>query len=248
LAKHKKKKPGRAPSSEGEDDFKLPATPNRISRPFADALQGMKVEKPPAKQPPKPAPVKRAPPPPTSADTKKREYEERLAREAAYAGVTRLDEREVRARPARVVVPPEPDPEEAVARSRLDELVARGIRFDVERSADHVRGERTGSNGAAMASLREGRAAPEAELDLHGFGEAKAVEVLVRFLRDARRDRKRVVLVIHGIGHHSQGGTGILRDAVVDAITGSAATYVLAFVTAEQRRGGAGALLVRLDG
>jgi DNA-nicking Smr family endonuclease len=252
VAKHKKKKTGRAASSGGageeEESFTLPAAPNRISRPFAHALSGVKIEKQPERKE-RPAPKKRpAPPPPveTSAEVKKREYEERMALASAYSGVKRFDGK-VEARPRRVVVAREPDPEEAVARSRFTELVARGIRFDIERDPDHVQGARSGASSAALDSLRGGRATAEAEIDLHGHTEARASEALQRFLRDARRARKRIVLVIHGIGRHSQGGAGILRDVVVDVITTTAAAHVLAFVTAEQRLGGAGALLVRLD-
>jgi DNA-nicking Smr family endonuclease len=185
-------------------------------------------------------------------------YEDRVAFNQAFSGVSPLGGKSgARRQPARQSAPPRdrsataPEPggvdTDAVARARLDALVGGGVRFDVRRDAGWVEGERAGKNGRALRDLRQGRATPEAEIDLHRMTGDEAEHALVHFLRDEAKRGRRVVRVIHGKGLHSEGGIGVLGDRVVDAITGgSAAVHVAAFVTASMSHGGAGALLVRL--
>ena len=66
-------------------------------------------------------------------------------------------------------------------------------------------------------------------------------------MRSARRAGRRYLLVIHGKGSHSADGVGVLRDAVLEALTsGGAAPVVAAFATACSRLGGSGALALAL--
>jgi DNA-nicking Smr family endonuclease len=76
--------------------------------------------------------------------------------------------------------------------------------------------------------------------------EAKAqVEV---FLRTMRARGERCVLVIHGKGHHSPGGSGILRGEIGAWLSqGGASENVAAFATAGDADGGEGAVYVLLN-
>jgi DNA-nicking Smr family endonuclease len=67
------------------------------------------------------------------------------------------------------------------------------------------------------------------------------------FLRDKRARGERCVLVIHGRGTHSPGGTGILRGEVAAWLSqGAASEHVSAFATAADGDGGQGAVYVML--
>ena len=242
--------------------MKLPKVPERLSSPFASALAGVKAEPPEPKRParkgaPDVAPVRRArerkpdPKPAASAENEYR-YEDRVAMSQAYRDVKPLGKPRGRAGappPRRVVAPVVPGGEpvsEARARERLAALVAGGIRFEVAFDEDgRVTGSRPGSR--ALADLKNGRARPEATLDLHGARGDEAEHETIRFVRDQERAGARVVCIVHGKGLHSEAGVGVLRDRVIHALTeGGAAPFTLAFTTASSDNGGGGALVVRL--
>ena len=83
-------------------------------------------------------------------------------------------------------------------------------------------------------------------LDLHGFTEAEARAVVRHEVEESWRRGRRCLLVIHGRGRHSAGGP-VLREALPDWLaTPPLAHRVIAFVTAPERYGGAGATLVLL--
>src|SRR5690606_14976326 len=171
----------------------------------------------------------------------------------AFAGVRPLGEQAVARRSSRKKAPPprvEP-PKRAEAdeevRSRLDALVSGGVRFDVQREPDgEVRGRRQGAHVSHLSSLGEGFV-PQATLDLHGMRAEAAGRAVVTFVRESHRSGKRNVLIIHGRGNGSALGVSVLKDVVLDALTGSgASTHVLAFASAPRALGGVGALAVRL--
>ena len=95
--------------------------------------------------------------------------------------------------------------------------------------------------------LASGELGPVARLDLHGE-RVKAVAGAVRaFVRGSHRASRRNLCIVHGKGRHSEGGRGVLQDAVVEALTnGGAAPLVDSFASAPTRFGGLGAMLVRL--
>jgi DNA-nicking Smr family endonuclease len=82
---------------------------------------------------------------------------------------------------------------------------------------------------------------PQAQLDLHGLTTAEAVEVLERFLLDARARGLGKVLIIHGKGNHSQ-GQPVLQAAVRAYLERT--PLAGAFGLAERRLGGGGATWV----
>jgi DNA-nicking Smr family endonuclease len=228
--------------------------------PFAAALRGVTAA--PPKRAPK-APASRAPAPKAAASPSRsaraeggisrHAYDDRMAFREAYAGVRPLAERsgarhspKKRAPKERVEPPKRVEADEEVRR-RLDALVSGGFQFEVRRHEDGgVTGRRKDAHLSNVASLSEGFV-PQATLDLHGMTAEVAARAVVSFVRESLRLGKRNVLVIHGRGHGSAGGVGVLGDAVVDALTESgASSSVLAFASAPRVLGGVGALAIRL--
>jgi DNA-nicking Smr family endonuclease len=137
--------------------------------------------------------------------------------------------------------------EEAAARARLAALVAGGVRFKVIRDDDYVSGYRTDASPKLLARLSGKGFAPDATLDLHGQRFAQVRDVVASFARAHHRKGARQLLMIAGKGLHSADGVGVLRDALIDALTqGAAAPIVIAFATAHASQGGTGAIAVLL--
>jgi DNA-nicking Smr family endonuclease len=151
-------------------------------------------------------------------------------------------------RPAQAPTPPDRARHDDEARARLAALVAGGVRFEVQRSDDdRVEGLRSGTPPAILRALARRDASPEATVDLHGMLAAEAEAEVLRFVRRAHRNGARRVCIVHGKGLHSEGGTGVLKEAVVRALTeGGAAPVVVAFASAAEALGGRGALIVEL--
>jgi DNA-nicking Smr family endonuclease len=168
----------------------------------------------------------------------------------AYQGVQRID------RPRRDLAPrPRPRAtgarasaaagEDDAARQRLSELVGQGVRFDVRWEDGFVQGVREGTSPALLARLRGSGFAAEAELDLHGLRVAEVERAVSEFVRAQHRRGRRYVLIITGKGTRSEGGVGVLGEALAQALSaGGAAPFVLAFATAHGRHGGTGAVAV----
>jgi DNA-nicking Smr family endonuclease len=101
-----------------------------------------------------------------------------------------------------------------------------------------------GIDRANAERLKRGKHAVEARLDLHGMTQDEAHRRLGSFIRAARADGRRCVLVITGRGRV---GGGILRAAVPRWLDEpELRPHVLAIATAQPRDGGAGALYVML--
>jgi len=98
--------------------------------------------------------------------------------------------------------------------------------------------------------LARGRTAIDARIDLHGLTQAEAFAQLTAFLRRARRDGARTVLVITGkgaIGDPEGPARGVLRRQVPLWLSASGLREgVIAFAPAHAEHGGSGALYVRL--
>ncbi|MFC3131241.1 Smr/MutS family protein [Coralloluteibacterium stylophorae] len=98
----------------------------------------------------------------------------------------------------------------------------------------------------ALARLRRGEFAVQGELDLHRADAARAERLLRSFLHEARGNRARCVLVIHGKGLRSEDGVPVLK-ALVDRLL-QRRDDVLAYASPPQALGGTGAVLVLLRG
>lgn len=261
----------RGPKQERPEGQQAASPPERWNRPFARALEGMRVDAdaergsavpqtmpPPGPSRPEAVPTGRPPPPEPPAGSS-RTYEDRVAMSQALADVQPLAPRKGRGR--RVSGAPEASgaggsaasgradelAADARARDRLDALVAGGVRFEVERDDGWVEGLRAGVSRQVLRQLRRRGIEPEAVIDLHGLASEQAGRELGRFVRDSHHRGRRLLLVVHGKGNHSEGGLGVLIERVLQTLTeGAAAPLVDAFVTAPARLGGTGALLVQL--
>jgi len=140
------------------------------------------------------------------------------------------------------------DEAEQAARARLDALVAGSVKFVVERDDDNVYGRRSDVPDRAIDGLLGRSAAPVVKIDLHGLdARAAATEISTRLRNEAKRGTFDA-LIVTGKGLHSEGGTSVLRDVAISALTTSAAApLVVAFATAPLRFGGSGAILVRVE-
>ena len=243
------------------------SAPEKLARPFATALADMKkalAAPKPAPPPPKPAKAeKTAPPPPPPPSPKPVDplghhaYEDRAAFQQAFAGVRPLsrphgpaparitdEERSLRSKVAADLAAAD-----EAARARLDALVAGSVGFVVRRntSSGEVEGLREGERETVLRGITGPKVAPQGSIDLHGLHGPEAERELARFIRARHAKGERTLLVVHGKGRHSEGGVGVLADHVLRCLTeGGAAVYVRAFVTAPERFGGLGAIIVRL--
>jgi DNA-nicking Smr family endonuclease len=176
---------------------------------------------------------------------------ELTALSTAYRGVEPI-RRPKRGRAARVApLPPagpsETDAQEQAARARLSALVAGGVRFQVVWDDGLVEGLRAGVSDKLLRRLGGSGFEPERTLDLHGMRRAQAQKAVQDFVRAERRSGARHLLVIVGKGQHSEGGVGVLAEALVEALTrGVAAPQIAAFASAHARHGGRGAIAILL--
>jgi DNA-nicking Smr family endonuclease len=254
----KRKKPPKGAGATEAPDWSLPRAPEKLASPFKGALTGLKQQlaaAATAKDPKqgKPVVVRSAPPPPTRKQRGLAE-DDATALSLAMQGVKPLgDERagrvsattpRVATRTARVA--PFQGAAEDEARRRLDQLVAEDVHFRIERDQDYVSGLRSEAPARVVRELSRTKRASQT-LDLHGMTQREARDAVSAFVRKAHRDGVHVLCIIHGKGHHSEGGQGVLQESVVEALTASAAALrVLAFVSAPESLGGRGALLVAL--
>lgn len=119
-------------------------------------------------------------------------------------------------------------------------------RFTVERDGPRVTGLAPGRRPRTLGRLKGGRFPVEQRVDLHGFTEAEARQVVEEELLAAWRRGRRCVLVIHGRGRGSAAGP-VLKEALPDwLVAAPLARRVVAFTTAPDRLGGPGATLVLL--
>ncbi|HUO92010.1 MAG TPA: Smr/MutS family protein [Rhizomicrobium sp.] len=122
-----------------------------------------------------------------------------------------------------------------------------------------VRPVQTGLDGRTAERLRRGKLEPQARLDLHGMTEAAAHEALARFLKNARAQGVRLVLVVTGKGLKQPAedepfdlelhkrSRGVLKSMVPRWLKEPAfAALVAETRSAHRRHGGAGALYIYL--
>lgn len=101
---------------------------------------------------------------------------------------------------------------------------------------------RPGLHNKILRNFRKGQYNVEAILDLHGMTVEKAQHAVDTFLRQCIQDDSRVVLIIHGKGHHGKYPT--LKNKLNYWLRNI--TYVLAFCSATATHGSRGALYVLL--
>jgi DNA-nicking Smr family endonuclease len=165
----------------------------------------------------------------------------------AVDGVRRLGDQ----RPVRVVPKPEVTleivSEDAEVLAQLSDLVSGVGAFELTETEDYTEGTRLGLDPRLVTRLRRGEFAVQAHIDLHGMIQAAAKAALEGFIVDSVRKGLRTVLVVHGRGLRSPGGTPVLKHAAAQWLShGHMGGFVLAFATARAADGGAGAMYVLL--
>jgi DNA-nicking Smr family endonuclease len=165
----------------------------------------------------------------------------------AVDGVRRLgDQRPVRVSP-RPEVMREIVSEDAEVLAQLSDLVSGVGAFELTETEEYTEGARLGLDPRLVTRLRRGEFAVQAHIDLHGMIQADARTALEGFVVDSVRKGLRAVLVVHGRGLRSPGGTPVLKHAAAQWLShGHMGGYVLAFATARPADGGAGAMYVLL--
>lgn len=129
----------------------------------------------------------------------------------------------------------------------LQDLLDGEVEFMLEYTDEYIQGHVHGLDPMILGKLRAGQYSPEGHLDLHGMVAQEAHEALVHFLRASYNKGKRTVLLIPGRGKNSPEGFGVLRERVQEWLTRDPfKRVVLAFCTAQNKDGGAGALYVLL--
>jgi DNA-nicking Smr family endonuclease len=154
----------------------------------------------------------------------------------------------VAARPAPRGAPPR------LPRTRVDEThdgvdaLGASTTFEIATVGDAIAGRGVGVDAKLLRRLKAGEPPVQARLDLHGRPRREAQGALERFVRGAREQGKRCVLVIHGRGAHSADDAPVLKPMVWRWLAGSAASAaaVLAFASARAGEGGDGATRVLL--
>lgn len=96
-----------------------------------------------------------------------------------------------------------------------------------------------------MRQLRQGKLAPEAQLDLHGASRERARQKVRFFLEDSVYQGIKTVLIITGRGKGSEEGP-VLRDDIEKYLAHEAHTWVIEWGRAPARYGGEGALVAFL--
>lgn len=118
--------------------------------------------------------------------------------------------------------------------------------FDIERTGERIEGRAAGINRAQLRKLRAGRIPIDVRIDLHGMRADEARDAVRELLVNASEVGERCALVIHGRGHGSQGGP-VLKEALPGWLAEPPlGARVIAFVSATQGDGGAGATYVLL--
>jgi len=184
-------------------------------------------------------------------EARAREEARRLAEEQALfersvGPVTPLRDRGLaellRPLPAPLPVQRQRDEEAALREALSDEM-------DVERLLETDEGlsfRRPGIGPGVLKRLRRGEWAIQAQVDLHGLRRDEARERLAEFVRESARRGCRCVRVVHGKGLGSPGREPVLKGKVRAWLVQK--QEVLAFTQARASEGGAGALVVLLQG
>lgn len=133
--------------------------------------------------------------------------------------------------------------EEAVLREAISDEFDAVTLLETDEALSY---RRAGIGPDVLRKLRRGAWSIQRELDLHGLRRDDAREALSAFIRDAQRQGVRCVRIVHGKGLGSPGKTPVLKGRVHSWLVQK--NEVLAFVQARADEGGAGAVVVLLQG
>jgi DNA-nicking Smr family endonuclease len=138
---------------------------------------------------------------------------------------------------------PAAEPDDRVLR----DLVDGKIEFAFDQTDEFLQAHVLGMDGRIFRKLKSGMFSVEAHLDLHGQNAEQACCALIEFIRASYMAEKRCLLVVTGRGRNSPDGYPVIKQQVQEWLTKDPLKrVVLAFCTALQRDGGAGAMYVLL--
>jgi len=129
---------------------------------------------------------------------------------------------------------------------KLTELITHGNGFIVSQTPEYVESIGYRVPPSVTRRLHQGDFSMQAYIDLHGMIVSEAKDAFELFLKEAVSTGKRAVLIVHGRGLSSP-GRPVLKHQVIEWLTsGTWRKWVIAFTSARQCDGGAGALYVLL--
>ena len=146
------------------------------------------------------------------------------------------------------VAKPKPRPTARFSKADEQAVLTESLEDDVDTlehdSGGALRFHRQHVGKRTMRKLQRGAYSVQAEIDLHGMRLAEAKIALQDFLRECALRGIGCVRIVHGKGMRSGPEGPILKPSVHHWL--ARADQVLAFVTAQPRHGGSGAIYVLL--
>jgi DNA-nicking Smr family endonuclease len=141
--------------------------------------------------------------------------------------------------------PPRPVPGQRILdeRAALAESLGPVSLDDALDSGEELTYLRNGYPRDTLRRLRRGRWVVQAELDLHGMNRHQAHDAVNEFLREAWRQQRRCVRIVHGKGLGSARREPVLKGLLRKWLLREG---VVAFSQAPAAQGGSGAVLVLL--
>jgi DNA-nicking Smr family endonuclease len=138
-----------------------------------------------------------------------------------------------------------PSPKARQARAARDAILEQSLNGpDGSAANEEIVFRRDGITNRSLQRLKRGELSIEAEIDLHGMRLAEAKTELQAFLRECVLRKLACVRVVHGKGTRSGPDGPILKPSVHHWL--SRRDDVQAFVSAQARHGGSGAVYVLL--
>lgn len=129
----------------------------------------------------------------------------------------------------------------------LRDLALGDIHFEYENTANFQYGRVKGLDPKIFNKLKAGSTPIDDRLDLHGMFADEAIHATVDFIHRSYKLGKRSLLLVTGQGHNSPQGRSVVREEVFSILMHEPLYgVVLAFVTAQPKDGGSGALYVHL--
>jgi len=114
----------------------------------------------------------------------------------------------------------------------------------IEQESEQLSFSRSGLQKSTLKKLRKGYYLIEDRLDLHGYRRDEARQLLQEFIHYAQQKGLRCLMVIHGKGRSGEEERPVLKPLVASWLQQS--EEVLAYCSARQKEGGAGALYLLL--
>jgi DNA-nicking Smr family endonuclease len=185
------------------------------------------------------------------AEQQRREQQEKLEREANIFRTSIGEVKQIATAPRMPQSAPRPLPiarqriadEEAALQESLSDDFSVETLMETDEALSYAR---SGIGADVLKKLRRGEWVTQGQLDLHGLRTDEARVAVGQFLRNAIKQGKRCVRIIHGKGLGSVNKEPVLKNKVRNWLVQK--DEVMAFCQARAADGGSGALMVLLRG